>query len=107
MSDPLNVFAIDDIEDYTGMRVEPVVDFASSIKNAIDKYYRTQHVLVEPVKEKGILFKIDEETIELESVEAENESASMLLNSIIEQAIRNGSGDIHIEPFAKCIKNKV
>jgi len=46
MSDPLNVFAIDDIEDYTGMRVEPVVDFASSIKNAIDKYYRTQHVLV-------------------------------------------------------------
>jgi len=71
MSDPLNVFAIDDIEDYTGMRVEPVVDFASSIKNAIDKYYRTQHVLVEPVKEKGILFKIDEETIELESVEAE------------------------------------
>lgn len=104
MSDPLNVFAIDDIEDYTGMRVEPVVDFASSIKNAIDKYYRTQHVLVEPVKEKGILFKIDEETIELESVEAENESASMLLNSIIEQAIRNGSGDIHIEPLQNALK---
>ncbi|WP_265443720.1 GspE/PulE family protein [Acetivibrio straminisolvens] len=104
MSDPLNVFAIDDVEVYTGMEVLPVIAFSPSIKNAIEKYFKTQHILVEPVKEKGILFKIDEETIELESIEADDEPASMLVNSIIEQAIRSQASDIHIEPFQNVLK---
>ncbi|HOM03071.1 MAG TPA: GspE/PulE family protein [Acetivibrio sp.] len=104
MSDPLNVFAIDDIESYTGMKVVPVVDFSSSIKNAIEKYYKIQHILVEPVKEKGILFKIDDEAIETDSLEEDSESALRLVDSIIEQAIRSQSSDIHIEPSQNTLK---
>lgn len=104
MSDPLNMFAIDDIEVYTGMEVVPVIDSVSSIKNAIEKYYAIQHVLEEPIKEKGISFKIADETIELESIEADNEPVAKLVDSIIEQAIRSQSSDIHIEPSSNILK---
>ncbi len=39
MSDPSNIFAIDDIKFMTGFNVEVVVAAEAAIKDAIDKYY--------------------------------------------------------------------
>ena len=45
MSDPTNVFAMDDITFITGYRVEPDVASEEALRESIDKYYGTTHSL--------------------------------------------------------------
>ncbi|HHQ48355.1 MAG TPA: type II secretion system protein GspE, partial [Acidobacteria bacterium] len=45
MSDPTNVFAMDDITFITGYRVEPVVASEEALREALDKYYGTTHAV--------------------------------------------------------------
>ena len=45
MTDPSNVFAMDDITFITGYRVEPVVASEEALRDAIDQYYGTTHAL--------------------------------------------------------------
>ncbi|MCX7747386.1 MAG: ATPase, T2SS/T4P/T4SS family [Clostridia bacterium] len=108
MSDPLNVFAIDDIKIYSGMEVQPVIASLKDINKAIDKYYSTQKAMKaaeELKKEQGSSLKIGNENInEQEDDELSNAPAVKLVNSIIEQAVRSRASDIHIEPFDKYIK---
>src|SRR5204863_890462 len=46
MSDPTNVFAMDDIKFMTGYNVEPVVASEASLRRAIDKHYGTPRSVV-------------------------------------------------------------
>ncbi|WP_010252558.1 GspE/PulE family protein [Acetivibrio cellulolyticus] len=108
MSDPLNVFAIDDVTIYSGMEVQPVIASSSEIIKAIGKYYGKQHALravEEFKKENESSLRINSENSEDRlSDEVSNAPAVKLVNSIIEQAVRNKASDIHIEPFAQFIK---
>ncbi|KNY26715.1 General secretory system II protein E domain protein [Pseudobacteroides cellulosolvens ATCC 35603 = DSM 2933] len=106
MSDPLNVFAIDDIKIFSGMDVQPVIATLKDINNAIDKYYSAQKAMqaVEEFKKEHGTVKIGNESDEQASDEINNSPAVKLLNSIIEQAINNNASDIHIEPFERYIK---
>ncbi|MDQ2085281.1 ATPase, T2SS/T4P/T4SS family [Herbivorax sp. ANBcel31] len=108
MSDPLNVFAIDDVTIYSGKDVQPVIATSGEIIRAIDKYYGKQHALeaVEEFKkenESTFNIKIDNTSPEINE-ELQNSPAVKLVNSVIEQAIRNRASDIHIEPFSNSIK---
>lgn len=111
MSDPLNVFAIDDVSIYSGMEVQPVIATSKDILKAIDKYYGNQHALQaveEFIKENESSFKINIDNVEQQTNdEVNNAPAVKLVNSIIEQAIRNRASDIHIEPFSKFIKIRI
>lgn len=107
MSDPLNVFAIDDVAIYSGMEVQPVIASSSEIIKAVGKYYGKQHALnavEEFKKENETSFKINPENSEELSDDVSNAPAVKLVNSIIEQAVRSRASDIHIEPFAKMVK---
>lgn len=108
MSDPLNVFAIDDLRIYTGLQIQPVIASLSDIKTAIDKYYSTQKAIkaVEEFKKENVsTLKIRTETTDDQGNEdVNNAPAVKLINSIIEQAVRNRASDIHIEPFENHIK---
>ncbi len=42
MTDPTNVFAMDDIKFMTGYNVEPVVASETAITEAVQKYYPTK-----------------------------------------------------------------
>lgn len=108
MSDPLNVFAIDDVRIFSGMEVQPVIASLDAVNKAIDKYYSTQKAMkaVEDFKkEQGLSIKISEDA---EAVEGEGDINSAptvkLVNSIIEQAVRGKASDIHVEPFEHYIK---
>lgn len=106
MSDPLNVFAIDDIKIYSGMEVRPVLATLKDINKAIDKYYSVWKDM-ESVDELGIeygLVNIANNLDDEASEEINNSPAVKLLNSIIEQAISINASDIHIEPFEQYIK---
>ena len=41
MADPLNVFAIDNVETLTGLKINPIIGRSSDITQAIQKYYMT------------------------------------------------------------------
>src|SRR6187399_2579026 len=48
MTDPTNVFAMDDIKFMTGYNVEPVVASETAVTDAINKYYPTTTVKAAP-----------------------------------------------------------
>lgn len=102
MSDPLNVFAIDDVRIYSGLEVQPVIANNATIVKAIDKYYGADKAMkaVEEFKKEHSTLKINSEAIIDQSEdEVNNSPAVKAINSIIEQAIRSRASDIHIEPF--------
>lgn len=108
MSDPLNVFAIDDLKIYTGLEIQPVIASYNDVIKAIDKYYSAQKAMKaveEFKKEQDSTLKINSEASDDQNNdEINNAPAVKLINSIIEQAVRNRASDIHIEPFETFIK---
>jgi type IV pilus assembly protein PilB len=112
MSDPSNVFAIDDIKFMTGYNVEPVVASESAIKNAINQYYGESDALqtaMDSLKSMGLenasLDLIHETTEEADIADlkqaVEDAPVVKLVNAILSEAIDRGSSDIHIEPYEK------
>src|SRR6516164_5606052 len=111
MTDPTNVFAMDDIKFMTGFNVEPVVASETAIGEAIHKFYGA----VESVEELDRVMKDlagDEAALELASDEAEMDLATLekaaeeapiikLVNLILTDAVKRGASDIHIEPYEK------
>jgi type IV pilus assembly protein PilB len=111
MTDPTNVFAMDDIKFMTGFNVEPVVASETAISEAIHKFYGE----VESVEELDKVMKdlADEDSLELTSEEAETmdlqelekaaEEAPIikLCNLILTDAVKRGASDIHVEPYEK------
>jgi type IV pilus assembly protein PilB len=78
MSDPSNIFAIDDIKFMTGHNVEVVVATDSAIKKAIDKYYDQSDSLAE------VMNGLDD--IDLEVIEEEDEIDVNALQVATEEA---------------------
>ena len=112
MSDPTNVFAMDDITFITGYRVEPVVASEEALREALDKYYGTTHAVelkkvmddLSTVEEVGVLDVIEEEEeMDVADLEAGADEAPVvrLVNLILSDAIKRGASDIHIEPYER------
>ncbi|MFN3550212.1 MAG: GspE/PulE family protein [Endomicrobiia bacterium] len=109
VSDPFNMFIIDDIKISTGYNVKPVVASYNDIKENINKIFlKEQPELMEKVLTE--LEKLQTTTsIELEEVTesqsslqlAEEEPIVKLTNNIIITAVRKKASDIHLEPFEK------
>jgi len=111
MTDPTNVFAMDDIKFMTGFNVEPVVASETAITEAIGKFYGS----VEAGEELDKVMKdlAGEETeMELAAEEAEMDLAALeraadeapiikLVNLVLTDAVKRGASDIHIEPYEK------
>jgi type IV pilus assembly protein PilB len=106
MSDPSNIFAIDDVKFLTGYNVEVVVAAEEAIKRAIDRYYDKGADLDEVMA--GFddnEFEVigDEEGPDLAELEKAVEDAPVvkLANLILTDAIKKNASDIHIEPYEK------
>jgi type IV pilus assembly protein PilB len=109
MSDPSNIFAIDDIKFMTGYNVEVVVAPEQAIKEAIDQYY-DQSASFDDVM--GDLDDIDleliddDDDVDVGELEKASEDAPVvkLVNLILTDAIKRGASDIHIEPYEKSFR---
>lgn len=108
MSDPLNVFAIDDIRISTGMDVKPVIATKTDVLKAIDKHYSVtsaNKAAQEISKQVDELYKVnDSDDDEKMALEVNSSPAVKLVNSLLEQAIKGRASDIHIEPFEQFIR---
>ena len=105
MVDPLNIFALDDVKLFVKSQIQPVISTREKLLKAIDKFYSgevTKKVLEE--FEESYL-PINTDNIEdSELIEVTSAPIVKLLNSIIEQAVRERASDIHIEPYAEDIR---
>jgi len=112
MTDPTNVFAMDDIKFMTGFNVEPVVASETAISDAISKFYGAAESVEELDKvmkdlagedEALELAAGDESEMDLASLEKAAEEAPIikLCNLILTDAVKRGASDIHIEPYEK------
>ena len=105
MSDPLNIFAIDDVKVITGLEVKPVISVAKDIESAIDNYYEneTAKQALEEFKENYEVEDIDDlDQVMLDDIN--NAPVVKLVNSIVKQAIKMKASDIHIEPFEHFVR---
>jgi len=111
MTDPTNVFAMDDIKFMTGFNVEPVVASESAIGDAISRFYGAAASTEDLSKTMSDLLGDDEEPdVELTSEEmgldasalekvAEEAPIIRLVNLILTDSLKKGASDIHIEPY--------
>jgi type IV pilus assembly protein PilB len=109
VSDPSNLFAIEDIKFMTSYNVEMVVASESDIRGAIDKYYDQSASLTDVMDNLDMedLELVDtEETVDVSSLEKATEDAPVvkLVNLILMDAIRKKASDIHVEPYEKTFR---
>ncbi len=111
MTDPTNVFAMDDIKFMTGFNVEPVVASESAISEAIHKFYGEAASVEELDKvmrdlasgEADLELATEEQEMDLAELEKAAEEAPIirLVNLLLTDAVKRGASDIHIEPYEK------
>lgn len=116
MSDPLNIFALDDLSNLTGCNIDIVLSPEEDITESIDNQYHRevkdmQNILDESALarlasgEKDLeLLKSDE--IELSNSLEDSEKAPIvkLVDIILAQALHRRASDIHIEPEVDCLR---
>jgi type IV pilus assembly protein PilB len=120
MTDPTNVFAMDDIKFMTGYNVEPVVASEAAVLGALEKYYAARAAAVAagpsaleiaskaleemPQIDSGdveVLEDLEEISVEALARQGEEAPVIRLVNVILMSAIHKGASDIHIEPYEK------
>ncbi|OGX33533.1 MAG: hypothetical protein A3C36_01600 [Omnitrophica WOR_2 bacterium RIFCSPHIGHO2_02_FULL_52_10] len=109
LSDPFNIFLIDDLKSITGKEIDIVMSTHTSIMKAIDNYYGVEKEATVTELSKDIQvedFEIvseQEQSGDVGSVIDESEKAPIIrmVNLIIKEAIRRRASDIHIEPWAE------
>ena len=123
MTDPTNVFAMDDIKFMTGYNVEPVVASEVAIVEAYQKYYgggdgegegsgggtSTLEIATRELEDMPAISDDDVELLEdLEELDAatlEKQGGEApvirLVNLVLMSAIQKGASDIHIEPYER------
>lgn len=99
MSDPLNIFAIDDVRVATGYEVEPVIAAYNEIEAAINQNYQKigAQKALEEFSENYNLDFVQEDDEELSEKIASAPVVKLVL-AIISQAVKLKASDIHIEP---------
>jgi type IV pilus assembly protein PilB len=121
MTDPTNVFAMDDIKFMTGYNVEPVVASESAVNDAIVRYYGLGGKAVpagssalegaskaleempslDSAGDVEVLEEFEEISAEALTRQGEEAPVIKLVNVVLMSAIQKGASDIHIEPYEK------
>lgn len=121
MSDPTDMFAIDDLKFMTGYNIEVVVAGEQAILGAIDRFYakkaspNAQNEGAEDFDFGGGIDEFDLDDVEFGDEEeavnavdlqnmAEEAPVVRLVNAILVDAIRNNASDIHLEPYEKSMR---
>lgn len=104
MVDPLDMEAIDDVSMITNLQVEAVITTRRSLNMTLDKYFGQKEVysaVNEYAKEKEAKL---EESEEMYNEDVNNSPIVQLVKAMIEQAVRQRTSDIHIEPMERQVR---
>jgi general secretion pathway protein E/type IV pilus assembly protein PilB len=102
ISDPFDMWPVDDLETHLGCRIERVLATHKDISEALKKYYGvgadTVEQLLGAAAEEKPSDAVATSKDELEKM-AEDVSVVKLVNQILQQAIHERASDIHIEKY--------
>lgn len=109
VSDPSNLFSIEDIKFMTGYNIEMVVASERDIKASIDNYYDQSSSLADVMNDldvEDLEIVGDDEQVDVGSLERATEDAPVvkMVNAILQDAIRKKASDIHVEPYEKLFR---
>ena len=117
VSDPFDVFKLDDLKILTGLELRPVVSTEDAIRRAFEALYNPgqdkMNALFEgAVREDGVELKEvrdDEDSTDLSALSEDGSPVVRLVNLIIYQAVKAKASDIHIEPFERkiCVRYRM
>ena len=117
MSQPQNLYICDELRNFLGYNIVPVVATDAEIETFLNKYYAPGSESVEDILNemesdeelKNASRMAENEVIDLTSAEAMADSAPVrkLLNMVILMAIRDRASDIHFEPFETEFKIRI
>ncbi|HOA81561.1 MAG TPA: ATPase, T2SS/T4P/T4SS family, partial [Defluviitaleaceae bacterium] len=118
MSDPMNIFSIDDLRLTTGYNIIPCLADEDQIMIMLDKYYGKDAIKKEErdkeaidleeeirkVNEKIAVEITEEEEEEVVDIDVlENAPIVKMVNIIFQKAVASRASDIHIEPQEDCV----
>jgi type IV pilus assembly protein PilB len=104
MSDPLNVFAIDDLKALTQVAIDPVLSPEAEIRRAIEQTY------VSDAASPSTVSAGDDDTIDtavallLNETGEEEAPVVKVINLIVMEAMRSRASDIHLEPMGGTLR---
>lgn len=116
MSDPLNIFALDDLGNFTGSKIDVVVSPEDEINRAIDSQYHKEIKEMQSVLDEVTLGHVGDleknlelikaDAIELTGTLQDSQKAPIvqLVDIILAQALKRRASDIHIEPELDCLR---
>ena len=114
MTDPTNIFAMDEITFMTGYRVEPVVASEEAIRERIDRNFGSSRELelkkvmedLTTVDEAALELMEEDEEVDVGKLAEESQEAPVvrLVNIMLTDAIKRGASDIHVEPYEKSFR---
>jgi type IV pilus assembly protein PilB len=110
VSEPTNVYLIDEIERVSGCRVQVVCSTAKDIKATLQSYLPAANVFViddiideEGLEEFTLIENITQDISDLEEVAGQSPVVK-LVNYLLYNAVRENASDIHIEPDDKKLR---
>ena len=102
MSDPLNVLAVDELKMITNTEFDINIATASDVRRALTNFYKVESSLADAIDEVGIDLTTGMAGGAQEvGTNAEDAPVVRLVNSILDQAVKEGASDIHVECFEK------
>jgi type IV pilus assembly protein PilB len=116
ISDPLNIFALDDLKNFTGCNIDIVLSPEEEIAHVIETQYRKDAKEMQSILEETILDqdanviknleRLKSDEIELSSTMQESEKAPIvqLVDIVLAQALKRRASDIHVEPEVDCLR---
>ena len=109
MADPLNVVAVEELADFTRLKVTPVAALETEITEAMTAADQSSNqVMDEILKDAGdgieVALKENKEDIEQTLESGDDAPVIRIVNMILVESIRKRASDIHIEPFEKEIR---
>ncbi len=110
VSEPTNVYLIDEIERVSGCRVQVVCSTAKDIKATLQTYLPAANVFViddiideEGLEEFTLIQSITQDISDLEEVAGQSPVVK-LVNYLLYNAVRENASDIHVEPGDKRLR---
>src|SRR5215211_5827310 len=102
MSDPSNLFALEDLRIISGYQITPVVATEDEIRNTQAKVFATGEQITKILEEAAGAGADEDTELDL-GIEASPDEKPIirLVSSVLQHAVGDGASDIHIEPQAR------
>src|SRR5213594_440181 len=103
MSDPANVFALDDIRSITNRDVQPLVATANDVEQAIAKFNGMGEQVEALASEASSKLEAEDGPGDVEAA-VEDAPIVKLVQAIMTQAVADRASDVHIEPHERDVR---